>query len=59
MKSLVFSIGFILIASIAYAQPGAPDFTPSPFGFVELLVGAGAIYGGKKSLDSHRKKNKE
>lgn len=36
----------LLVTVQAYAQPGGPT-TPTPFGFVEILAGAGAIYGIK------------
>ena len=40
---------FIFFASSLglYAQPEDPD-APTPFGLIELLVGAGALYGGRK-----------
>ncbi|MGB0175518.1 MAG: hypothetical protein ACPF9D_00030 [Owenweeksia sp.] len=39
------------------AQPEDPD-APTPFGFVEILIGAGALYGGRKAY-RHKKKNYE
>ena len=38
----------------AMAQPEDPD-APTPFGFVEILVAAGALYGGKKVYKATRK----
>ncbi len=43
----------ILISFRASAQPEEPD-APTPFGFIEVLIAAGALYGGKKAY--HRKK---
>ncbi len=37
----------LLCTATAMAQPEEPD-APTPFGFVELLIGAGALYGGRK-----------
>ena len=39
----------------AFTQPGNPS-EPVPFGFVELLVGAGALYGAKKVHDKNKSK---
>tara|TARA_B000000441_G_C21480008_1_gene197727 strand:+ start:399 stop:521 length:123 start_codon:yes stop_codon:yes gene_type:complete len=37
------------------AQPINPN-APTPFGFVEVLIGAGALLGGKKLHDAKKKK---
>ncbi len=47
---LVGSMGLLM------AQPANPT-SPTPFGFVELLIGAGALYGGKKAYDQRKKKD--
>lgn len=45
----LFTICLSLIAiGIISAQPGNPA-APAPFGFVELLLGAGAAFGGYKA----------
>lgn len=36
-----------LFCVIGYAQPGNPS-TPAPLGFIEMLIGAGMMYGGYK-----------
>lgn len=43
---LLISVFFISIA--AFGQPVEPD-APTPFGFVELLMGAGAVYGASRT----------
>jgi proline racemase len=50
MKSnTIILIALLLVTGIvAMAQPAGPNPNPTPFGFVELLISAGAIYGGKK-----------
>ncbi len=50
----------LLIGSIGWtmAQPANPT-SPTPFGFVELLIGAGALYGGKKVYDKWKKKEQK
>lgn len=45
----------IILTIPAFSQPEDPD-APTPFGFFELLIGAGALYGGKKVYQV--KKNK-
>ncbi len=44
----------ITMALPVFSQPEEPD-APTPFGLVELLIGAGALYGGKKVYDSRKK----
>lgn len=39
---------------IGYAQPGNPS-TPAPLGFLELILGAGIMYGGYKHYKSSRR----
>lgn len=43
----------ILVSFAAFSQPEDPD-APTPFGFVELLIGAGALYGGKKAYQARK-----
>lgn len=61
MKKVIISSIIVLSAVALKAQPakGNPGTTPTPFGFVELLVAAGAAYGGKKAYDKKKGKNKE
>ena len=48
MTKTLFTFGlFALFAGLAIAQPGNPS-SPTPFGFVEVLIGAGAAFGGYK-----------
>jgi uncharacterized membrane protein len=52
----IFTIALTLCLSFnAFSQPGNPD-EPVPFGFVELLIGAGALYGAKKVHDKNKDK---
>lgn len=57
MKKIIIAAIIILGATTVSAQPaeGNPGGAPAPFGFVELLIAAGAAYGGKKAYDVHRK----
>lgn len=61
MKKSVLTFVTALCLSPLFAQPDVPSpgapggGAPAPFGFVELLIAAGAAYGGKKMYD----KNKE
>jgi hypothetical protein len=55
IKNLTLLLALCLFCAFAaYAQPDVPD-APVPFGFVELLIGAGALYGGKKVYDKNKK----
>lgn len=51
---LLLSIGAVL------AQPGSGGSggpgTPTPFGFLELLISAGVLYGGKKAYEAQNNK---
>lgn len=51
---LIWSMGLVL------AQPdnGGPT-NPTPFGFVELLIGAGALYGGRKAYLAQKDKDSD
>lgn len=51
----VLLITIILLGSTftALGQPGNPT-SPAPFGFLEVLIGAGAILGGKKAYDKRK-----
>jgi hypothetical protein len=53
--SILFA--FLLFSTLAIAQPGNPD-TPVPFGFLEALIGAGAVYGARKVHKKNKTKNK-
>ncbi|MGB0178163.1 MAG: hypothetical protein ACPF9D_13430 [Owenweeksia sp.] len=58
LKKYYFVLAFVALSTLtATAQPEDPD-APTPFGFVEVLIGAGALLGGKKAYDA-RKKNTE
>lgn len=63
MRKNITIAAIALSSGLTYAQPGPPEpggggrNAPTPFGFVELIIGAGALYGGKKAWDA--KKNKE
>lgn len=46
---------FTLFAGLAIAQPGNPT-APAPFGFVEVLIGAGAAFGGYKAYKQKSQK---
>ncbi|NVK28639.1 MAG: hypothetical protein HWE14_11380 [Flavobacteriia bacterium] len=48
---VVIAFIFCLLISIhSEAQPtGGGPTEPAPFGFVEVLIGAGLVYGGKKA----------
>jgi len=59
MKSLqILLVSAFLMGSatlMAQAPPPPPGSNnPAPFGFVELLIGAGALYGGKKAYDKKK-----
>lgn len=60
MKKYLTIAAIALTFGLSYAQPGPPSpgggTAPTPFGFVELLIGAGALYGGKKALDARKEK---
>lgn len=63
MKKLTLSsLFFVLTVSFATAQPGGgppPDpGQPVPLGGVELLVGAGLLYGVKSVIESRRRGKK-
>ncbi|MGB0175515.1 MAG: hypothetical protein ACPF9D_00015 [Owenweeksia sp.] len=45
----------IILTFPAFSQPEDPD-APTPFGFVEILIGAGALYGGRKAHQMTRRK---
>ncbi len=56
MKNVMLTGLLLLCFSLfVQAQPDGPD-APAPFGFVELLIGAGALYGGKKVYESKKAK---
>ena len=45
----------IILTLPAFSQPEDPD-APTPFGFVELLIGAGALYGAKQAWSNRKDK---
>lgn len=57
MKKIIITSTVLLFAFVSFGQPdkGNPNNAPTPFGFVELLIGAGALYGGKKVYDAKKK----
>ncbi|GEM_PF-2089347 len=57
--SVQWLLAFIFVLTLgelaAQAPPPPPGSNnPAPFGFVELLIGAGALYGGKKAYDKRK-----
>ena len=54
----ILMIIFLLVANIAFAQPGDPGGNPDvPIdGGIGLLIAAGALYGSKKIYEAKRKK---
>ncbi|NVK28902.1 MAG: hypothetical protein HWE14_12695 [Flavobacteriia bacterium] len=44
----------VVIAFPLAAQPGSPS-SPTPLGFTEVLIGAAAIYGGRKAMRRNKK----
>ena len=43
---------------LVFAQPtGGGPTSPTPFGFVEILIGAGVLYGGRKAYLARKDKN--
>ena len=61
MKKTIIAITLVIIGFALNAQPanGNPNTTPTPFGFVEVLIAAGAAMGGKKLYDLKKGKNNE
>ncbi len=57
MKSFIkyaLTLSFLIILTIpAFSQPEDPD-APTPFGFIEVLIAAGALYGGKKAYNQRK-----
>lgn len=50
----IFTVCLSLLAiGVITAQPGNPT-APAPFGFVELLIGAGAAFGGYKAYKNKK-----
>ncbi len=50
----LFTICLSIVAvGVITAQPGGPA-APTPFGFVELLIGAGAAFGGYKAYKNKK-----
>ena len=61
MKSLNIKIALLLLIASGFsmnAQPtdGNPGDAPAPFGFTEVLLAAGAAFGGK-TLYNRKKSN--
>jgi hypothetical protein len=47
---------FVLVGVASYSQPGDPGGDPDvPLGGIELLIAAGAAFGGKKWLNRNKK----
>ncbi len=58
MKAVLTSILFLGGVILAFAQPtGGGPTSPTPFGFVEILIGAGVLYGGRKAYLARKDKN--
>ncbi len=56
LGTLTLLIVLLGLSVTAFAQPtGGGPGTPAPFGFLEILIGAGALYGAKKAHDQKRK----
>jgi hypothetical protein len=56
IRSKYICLALLLCCSLwGFAQPDAPNPAPTPFGFVELLIGAGALYGGRKVHQARKK----
>ena len=57
MKKLIIALVFVVSGFIMNAQPakGNPGGTPTPFGFTEILIAAGAALGGKKLYNKKKK----
>lgn len=56
-KFLKFSLMLGLIIFSFYtldAQPTGPGTSPTPFGFLEAMILAGAAYGGKEYLKKRK-----
>jgi hypothetical protein len=56
-KTTLYTALFLLCGFAAVAQPDFPNPSPTPFGFLEILIGAGALYGGKKVYDQKKEKS--
>ncbi len=57
LKRIIPVSCFLVFTSyVGNAQPLNP-MAPAPFGFVELLIGAGALYGSKKVYEAREKKD--
>lgn len=56
MKRGIIIAAFVLVGGLLSAQPdrGNPNNTPTPFGFVESLIAAGAVFGSKKVYDAKK-----
>jgi hypothetical protein len=53
---LIFSVGFLLVATDLNAQPGTPtDGNPTPITGIEILIALGGLFGVKKIIDNRRK----
>jgi hypothetical protein len=57
-----FVVALIIVMScslgVAFAQPGDPSGDPDvPITGIEVLIGAGGIFGLKKILNKRKKKN--
>lgn len=52
-KTLLIICLFFVAIGVINAQPGNPS-APAPFGFVEVLIGAGAAFGGYKAYKNKK-----
>ena len=54
-KKYMLTLTFLMILTLpVFGQPEDPD-APTPFGLVELLLGAGAFYGARAAHRSSKK----
>jgi len=60
MKYLTLSLFLILVAGVSFAQPGGGGpgggGPPVPISGIEVLIGAGALWGAKKVRDYRKAK---
>ena len=54
-KKITLTLAFLTLLCLpVFCQPEDPD-APTPFGFVEILIGVGALYGGRKVYERKSK----
>lgn len=54
MKNIALALVLVAVPALLIAQPNGPA-APTPLGLTELLLGAGAIVGIRKKLQSKNK----